>query len=900
MWPRGWIETQDRPNRENISAPIRLEAGRKYYVEALMKAETYGDNVAFSWRKPGDPELFNGAPPLPGEFLSSTLVSVPATIVTQPAALAANELDTVTFRVELAGTPPYDYQWFRDGEEILGETGPSLTLPRVRATDTGAVFHVVAGNGLSSERSADAVLTVAPDLTPPSLVAIEGDARFDRVWLRFSEWLDAGPATNAANYQVSGGLAVLRATLMADERTVVLRTGPQVPGTRHTVTVGALRDLAVSANAIAPGTSASFTAFMLARGGLRLERFEAIAGHEVGHLTNHAKFPDQYDRADFVGSIEIPQNTGDNYGVRLWGFLTPPVDGDYTFYAASDDRSAVFLRTDELPANRRMIAAVTDWSPPRAWGGHESADPAQPGRRSRPIALQAGRRYYVEALMKEGSGGDHFGVAWRKPGDAEPLEGDAPIPGAYLWCYANPDLGAPDIVLEPRPATLEAGQRLSLSVRATHSSPVLAYQWQRDGVDLPGAILPDYVEAPLGFEADGAVFRCVVTSASELVVSAPAVVRVSPPEGDLPVGFARVAVDTARGLFSAVMPRRSYSFTAFGSTRFVATDGSDAFPGTETQPWRTFAHALARVGPGDVLYARAGEYVEQLLVRRSGTLERPIVVSAYPGEQVRLRAPLNPQSTSATVVLDDVRHVWLHGFEIVGFPADQGPPPQWGPECVLLLGGSDQAGLGCRILNNVCVGALGMGIADRTDRGGRHYPIEGNLVVDCEQGIVPGDRLGSHGLVIRGNALVRNRRGGLILSQTQPPVQVYNNLMVDNATGTGLFLPAFDAVVAHNVIANHAPGYGSITRCCSPTAPGRSSGAIHPRARRCSSSSHCSGTSPTSTSEFRAAAPPVDSPALLSSRALCPPRMSACSQPRSIGSPNSTADSTSRSMRPRA
>lgn len=38
----------------------------------------------------------------------------------------------------------------------------------------------------------------------------------------------------------------------------------------------------------------------------------------------------------------------------------------------------------------------------------------------------------MEALFKEGAGGDHLSVAWQKPGDAPPANGASPIPGAYL------------------------------------------------------------------------------------------------------------------------------------------------------------------------------------------------------------------------------------------------------------------------------------------------------------------------------------------------------------------------------------------------------------------------------------------------------------------------------------
>ncbi|MCF7668410.1 MAG: carbohydrate-binding protein, partial [Verrucomicrobia bacterium] len=54
----------------NISDPIPLEAGKKYYIEALMKEGEGGDNLAVAWQKPGDPELQNDDPPISGNYLS--------------------------------------------------------------------------------------------------------------------------------------------------------------------------------------------------------------------------------------------------------------------------------------------------------------------------------------------------------------------------------------------------------------------------------------------------------------------------------------------------------------------------------------------------------------------------------------------------------------------------------------------------------------------------------------------------------------------------------------------------------------------------------------------------------------------------------------------------------------
>lgn len=126
-----------------------------------------------TWRIPGGPEVSNGAEPIPGEFLSGVEPLVPVTITTQPASQTVGERDAVMFSVAISGTPTYDYQWFRNGQMILGANGPSYMLPAAHVADSGANFHVLTGNGISSLSSADAVLTVIADTTPPVIVSAQ-------------------------------------------------------------------------------------------------------------------------------------------------------------------------------------------------------------------------------------------------------------------------------------------------------------------------------------------------------------------------------------------------------------------------------------------------------------------------------------------------------------------------------------------------------------------------------------------------------------------------------------------------------------------------------------------------------------------------------------------------------
>ena len=100
---------------------------------------------------------------------------------------------------------------------------------------------------------------------------------------------------------------------------------------------------------------------------------------------------------------------GKDYGERLWGYLTPPEDGDYLFWIAADDSGELWLSTDADPANAVQIAATSTWTPKRDWD-------KSPTQASAPIPLKGGRRYYIEARHKQADQKDNLSVAWQMPG----------------------------------------------------------------------------------------------------------------------------------------------------------------------------------------------------------------------------------------------------------------------------------------------------------------------------------------------------------------------------------------------------------------------------------------------------------------------------------------------------
>jgi len=151
------------------------------------------------------------------------------------------------------------------------------------------------------------------------------------------------------------------------------------------------------------------------------ECWRGIGGVAVAQLTGDSRYPEAPTDVRTLASLEAPVKLGDSYGARVRALVHPPATGDYRFLISGDDNCELWLSTGEAPDGARIVARVPGWTKPGVWDKY-------PEQRSEAIRLEAGRRYYLEALHKEGHGGDHLAVGWELPDGT--LE--CPAPGMRL------------------------------------------------------------------------------------------------------------------------------------------------------------------------------------------------------------------------------------------------------------------------------------------------------------------------------------------------------------------------------------------------------------------------------------------------------------------------------------
>jgi hypothetical protein len=420
----------------NLSAAATLVAGKLYAFEAYAAEYGGGDYLQVGWSTPSDPTVRV----IPLNALATDATSGALTITQQPASRTVLQNTAATFSLGVSGSDPsvIQYQWYRDGQTIPGATGSSYTLNAVQTTDSGSKFSVRASNknGTFNElASNEATLTVSTDNIAPQVAKIVGSRTYNKVSITFDEPVDPTTATTLANYTVAG-LQVTAATLSADGRTVTLTTSTQTPRTRYNVTVDGVADI-ISANNKITNFQGNFLSFDIARGWITFEYFANIAGNPVDNLINAAKFPNSPDTTLLLNSFNTPNGYAEAYGARISGWFYPPVTGDYRFFIRSDDASRLYFN----PNGAAEVSSLTGATPI----AEETAccdafhDPGSP-ETSEIFTLTANLPYYIEALLKEGGGGDWLQVAYRLETDTTPAASLQPIPGSLLGTILDVDV----------------------------------------------------------------------------------------------------------------------------------------------------------------------------------------------------------------------------------------------------------------------------------------------------------------------------------------------------------------------------------------------------------------------------------------------------------------------------
>jgi hypothetical protein len=634
----------EEPGAPETSFARPLLAGQRYAIQVLYKEGTGGDLAQVAWRKDGDTTPAAQLSTTPIAFLSAMIPARGSVAITgQPAGATAGANEYITLNVAFtASHAPAVVQWQRDGKNVPGLTGGTARLGPLKTSDAGRYRAVVSIPGAVAT-SAEVVINVNPDVTPPAIRSVVGSPTFDSITVEFTEAITPESAGEIFNYGIESDLLTIGGVTVLSPTTVRLATSQQTAGASYTLIITAIEDLAGITST--PGSSRMFTALDRVGGGLLFQTWLGIGGNAVSALTGDPRYPASPDVSAYITRFTSRQvyadaASVDNYGGRLSGWIVPTETADYHFFIRSDDNSQLSLSTDADPANAVIVATESGCCGP-------FEEPGAP-ETSAVVSLAAGQRYYIEALWKEGGGGDYCDVAWRRVGDPT-LAINLPIlSGNLLESYAAPGTFTPPAVAFTRPAngaTFDAGEvvTLSVSAAAAQSKTITKVEILQQGRVIATVSNAPYALDFYELREDNHIFIARATDSAGLSTdSAPLTIS--------------VGVPVERLTLAAIDATTQWRYDRTG--RDLGTDWRQ--PGYDDSTWPLGTTLIADEGTATVEPIRTrisrlndqGQYVRTFYFRTHFNFDRPIT----PIVKLRLRH-----------VVDDAVLFYLNGQEIHRF-----------------------------------------------------------------------------------------------------------------------------------------------------------------------------------------------------------------------------------------
>ena len=250
----------------------------------------------------------------------------------------------------------------------------------------------------------------------------------------------------------------------------------------------------------------------------------------------------------------------------------------------------------------------------------------------------------------------------------------------------------------------------------------------------------------------------------------------------------------------------------------MAPHGNDANDGSTERPFCTIRRAVEASTPGDVIYVRAGTYVETIVINKSSQEGKPIILSCAPGALGEVKVTpsieyVNRNPSGAVIGVHSAQHVWINGLVIEG-PMGRPEAPvaeTYGANGITFAG---KAGLGCRVTNCVIYWNVHCGIKEM-GHGGTGILMEGNVIFDNgTQSTDHGIYCPADGLTIDGNIIFNNAGYG-IHSYSGPKHQVITRNICMSNKAAGIILGGGQNKVFHNVCAFNDMGIMYLRGGCS-------------------------------------------------------------------------------------
>jgi DNA/RNA endonuclease G (NUC1) len=597
----------------------------------------------------------------------------PPTVSTQPTSQSVNVGANASFTVAATGTPPFTYQWRKNGSAILGNSSAStatLTLSNVTTADAGS-FDCVVSNVAGSDLSQAAVLTVT--IVPPTITT-QPVAQA------------ASVGGNASFIVTASGTAPFTYQWRKNGAPIPSATAATLSLTNLTYADSAVYDVVVTNAATSvPSSSATLAVLDTAPSVITWDFATAtptsgvpagVTGGAFSQGNNNGTTP--LLTTTSASNAYVGASGGNNAGAAAR-------TGGLVKIGTSTTGSAFFEFTFAAPAGRQFAATALSFgmrstgTGPQAFALFSSADGFATPIASGTVPADSVWRLFTPAFA---------GVA---SAVGEPITfrlfgyNGAGSPGANTanWRIDDVKLTAgllalppvpPTITLSPSSLTATVGDTVNFHVEASGTAP-LSYQWRKQAQPIAGnaSANSSTLVLPSITTTDAADYDCVVTNIAGFATSGAAALTVSKASASVTLGTLSFTYDGSAHAASATTAPEGLvvTFTYNGSATAPVNAGSYAVVATiddanysgSASDTLVIAPASASVSLGNLSQTYNGAARSVSVTTAPAALD---VVVTYNGSPV---APINVGSYAVAATITDSNYVGSTSGTLLVTPA---------------------------------------------------------------------------------------------------------------------------------------------------------------------------------------------------------------------------------------
>ncbi|MBL9127726.1 MAG: Ig-like domain-containing protein, partial [Verrucomicrobiales bacterium] len=367
------------------SAAVTLVGGRKYAFYALVKEGGGGDYLQVAARRSNSTAPAAGLAPLSGDWIGANAkpnLGDPAVTVQPQAPSQIIEGTPLQLSVDGVVTPaafnyPLFVQWQKGGNPIPGATSKAYEVAKAAVGDSGKYRAVLSAPSGNSVNSVEVTVTVVADTFTPKIVKVKASS-VQSLIVTFDEALDKTTAETTANYKISDGVNVTRATLSGNS--VLLTTSGLTVKKSYVLTVGGVKDL--YNNTLPAGTTYAFTAnvityadVILADKPIGFYRFEETTGQITKNFGTAGTSADGLYMTGSGEADSVPANANVAAGPRPGDFLG--FDPANMAVQMNGSESQLWIDTQKQFLNNLPAFSLEYWVKP----ANRASDPTAFGNR---------------------------------------------------------------------------------------------------------------------------------------------------------------------------------------------------------------------------------------------------------------------------------------------------------------------------------------------------------------------------------------------------------------------------------------------------------------------------------------------------------------------------------------